>query len=207
MVTVVVLVLSACSGVARGYDGSISGSVSGGSAYYKVGGWTDYAYFRIDFSAAYNLQLRLYTDEGDLVATGTSPSSTAREIVEYLSGGDIVFVVITLVSGTGPASFTLTYQDIYTISYHGTVAPFTTGDDQLTALAVGAPIILGLGFAIIGIFGRMKPRSRKGEHLYAVAPPAIKKAPPGPAKRFCTYCGSVVSPGNLACIKCGKLLK
>ncbi len=135
LLTFSMLVLSMCLGAGRALSGSIPGSVTSGSAYYRVGGWTDYAYFKIDFSAGYNLQLRLFNDKGNLVATGSSPTSTSRDMYEYLSGGYTYYVVITLLSGTGPASFTLTYQDVYTISYYGTASPFPLGDDPLAALA------------------------------------------------------------------------
>ncbi len=233
LITSAFLVLSVCIGAAHALSGSIPGSVSSGSVYYKVGGWTDLAYFKIDFSSGKDLQLRLFDDEGNLIATGSSPTSTSRELAEYLSGGYTYYVVITLLSGTGPVSFTLTYQDVYTIVYDGTTSPFPLGDEPLIALAIGGPIILGVGFALILIFGRMKIRQRKSEislgapaQLINLAPatpapqapvqkPAPVSSPPTPATppkagvptiKYCPYCGSDVTPGSKTCKGCGNTL-
>ncbi len=231
LATLGIMILSVYCSTTRALSGSIPGNVANGSAaYYKVGGWTHNAFFQISFTSTYTLEMRLYTDEGDLVTTGSVTSSTTRQIYEYLSGGYTYYIAIIYVSGTGAASFTLTYQDVYTIAYYGTTPPFTTGVDQLTALAIGAPIILGVGFAIIGIFGRMKIRQRKSEVSLGVpsqvinlapatspSPPPVRtpvpiSTPPAPVVttpeiKYCPYCGYDVPPGSTTCKSCGNALK
>jgi len=221
LITFTFLVLSLYCGAARAYDGSIQGSIGSGKVYYKVGGFTNTAFFELTFSSSFNLQMRLYDDEGNWQDTA-SPPGTGQQIIEYLPGGYTYYVEISYISGTGTASFTLTYQNVYTIAYYGTAAPFTTGVDQLTALAIGAPIILGVGFAIIGIFGRMKLRPRKVEVPYVTPSTATSNAPPSspsrpavpatppasaPVKRFCPYCGTNLSSDAQVCTNCGSALK
>ncbi len=231
LMTIGLLLLSFYCSPARASSGTMNGNVASGStAYYRVGGWTNYAYFQISFLSSFDLRLRLYDGEGNLIATGSTTSSTARQIYEYLSGGDTYYLAITYLSGTGAASFTLTYQDVNTISYYGTAAPFFTVEDQLRALTIGAPIIIGVGFAIIGIFGRMKIRQKKGEipfsapaQLVTRAPttlplqPAMQNpvpisSPPAPVMnppeiKYCPYCGIDVAQGSTICKGCGNVLK